>query len=162
MSNYNPVYKKIWSGNRFNKLSMNSKFIFLYLLTNERVTQTGIYTIAPKHIVCDTELNIQKVKECIEELEANKLIKFWHDDNLIFILDNFKFARNTIRNASVLSKTIQGQRDLYHNEELWELFDTTHHVILEEINQSLMKQQSNKCINNNINSNHNRINKEGV
>ena len=162
MSNYNPVYKKIWSGSRFNQLSFESKFVFFYLLTNERVTQTGIYTIALKHIACDTELGIQEVEDCIEELETNRLIKFFYEDNLIFIFDNFKFARNTIKNASILSKTIQGQRDLYHNEELWELFDTIHQIILEEINQALIKQQSNKSIHNSINSNHNRKNKEGV
>ena len=162
MSKYNPVYNTIWTSNKFNSLTIRAKFVFLYLLTNERVTQTGIYTIAPKHIACDTELDIHEVEDCIEELEANRLIKFWYEDNLIFIFDNFKFARNTIKNASILSKTIQGQRDLYHNEELWELFDTMHQVILEEINQALIKQQSNKSIHNSINSNHNRKNKEGV
>lgn len=160
MSKYNPLYNTIWTSNKFIKLTLKEKFIFLYLLTNERITQTGIYTIAPKHIACDTEINLQEVDSILETLEANKLIKFWHEDNLIFIIDNFKFARNTIRNALILTKTIEAQKNLHKNEELWQLFEDKYHAELEVINQALMNQQSNK--NNSLHNNHNKIYEGGV
>lgn len=160
MSKYNPVYNVIWSSNRFSNLEFKSKLVFLYLLTNEKVSQTGIYNIALRHIECDTGLSSEDVANCVSELEQSDLIKYWRNDNLVFIKDNFKFARNMIKNSIILSKTIEGQRKLYINEELWEMFDKKYYVELEIINQSLIKQQSNK--NNSKHNNHNKMYKEGI
>ena len=116
----------------------------------------------PKQISCDTDLSLEDVEEALDELEAYRLIKYWHDDNLIFIIDNFKFARNMIKNRVILKKTIEGQRQLYHYSELWKMFDQLYSAELQVINASSINHQSNKNKNkhNNKYKTHNNINRK--
>ena len=74
MSNYNPVYHSIWLSNKFNKLDSDGKLIFLYLLTNSKITQTGIYSIMLRQIACDTGLSIDIVKDNISKMQLICLI----------------------------------------------------------------------------------------
>lgn len=138
MSNYNPIYHTIWKSIRFNQLSVKSKYVLLYLLSNSNVTQTGIYSIMSKQIACDVDLSIEEVEESLEELEASLIIKYWQDKNIIFIRDNFRFARNMIKNSKILDKIITSQRQLYNIPEMWEMFDSIYSVELEVINKALM------------------------
>ena len=153
MSNYNPIYHSIWDSKRFINLDNTTKLIFLYLLSNQRVTQTGIYKIRFEQVACDIGLKVEDVENAFDELEGNALIHYWYDEHILFIVNNFRFARNTIKNATILHKVIESQRQLFNLPELWGNFDTLYSAELEVINKVLIKHQSNNT--NDINGNAN-------
>lgn len=152
MGNYNPIYKSIWQSQRFTKLQPNEKLVYLNLLTNKQVSQSGIYNIMPQYIACDCGLDTKEVINILEKLDKLQMIKFYKDENLIFIHKYFKYTRGMIKNPSILSKALNRERELIDNKEVWQLFDMEFYYELELINEALIKNQSNKNKNDNDNN----------
>lgn len=123
MANYYPIYKCLWNSQRFSRLDKIQKLVFLYLLNNDRTTQTGIYNILPRHIASDCDLEKDEALKMLIHFDEIKLIRYWQDEDLIYIHKFFGFARKTIKNAKILNGVIQRQRELIKNKELWLLFD---------------------------------------
>lgn len=153
MSNYNPIYKSIWTSTKFNKLNSNEKFMFLFLLNNEKANQTGLYQILLKQIACECDLEMGIVEAGIKKMIDVGLIKYWFEDNIIYIYKLFKYTKGTIKRASILISCIQRQKELLNCPEGWKIFDNEHKESLVDINESLIKQQSNRNRSNNKNKN---------
>lgn len=153
MGNYNPVYKNLWSSPKFEKLSPLEKLVYIYLITNEKTQQTGIYQILPKQIVCDCNIDLSEVQSALSNFEEAELIKYWPEQNLLFIYDHFKAAKGMIKNPTILLGCINAQKKLINNAAVWQLFNTEYtqelKLIQEAVNKSLMKNQTNKSNNNN-------------
>lgn len=153
MGNYNPVYKNLWCSPKFEKLSPNEKLIYLYLITNEKTQQTGVYQILPKQISCDCDLDLGDVKNALSNFEEAKLIKYWPEQNLLFIYDHFKAAKGMIKNPTTLLGCINAQKKIINNVAVWQLFGNEYEYELKQIqdavNKSLMKHQINKSNNSN-------------
>gem|GEM_PF-4061500 len=152
MSNYNPVYKTIWTSQKFEKLDSSEKLIFLYLLTNDRTIQTGIYQILLKQIACDCDLPILIVEKAFKKFIDVGLIYHWSNENIVYICNYFKFARGMIKNPNMLAKTIKRQTELLKKPEIWQIFFKDYKEIIDSINNSLMNSQTNKSKNSNGNN----------
>jgi len=151
MGNYNPVYKSLWTNQKFSGLESDEKLVFLHLLTNEKTQQTGIYQILPKQIACDCNLDLDIVTEAIQSLISNSLIVYWEQGSLIYIHKFFKFSKGMIKNPNILKKIIDRQRELIKNSEAWKIFDSEFKEELASINTTLVDSQSNS---NNSSNNH--------
>lgn len=138
MSNYSPVYKSIWTSQKFMKLDAVEKLIFLYLLSNERAQKTGVYVILPKQISCDCDIEVAEVKKALKKFHHLQLINYWEEDNLILIHRYFKYTKGTIKNRTILQKTIARQKELLNHKEAWDLFDMEYSNELAIINDLLM------------------------
>lgn len=150
MGNYNPVYRSLWSNQKFSGLKPDEKLVFLYLLTNEKTQQTGIYQILLKQIACDCNLDLEPVADAVQSLIDKSLITYWENESLIYIHKFFKFAKGMIKKPATLDATIRRQRELIQNQQAWKMFDTEYAEELKSINKALMNNQANK---NNDNSN---------
>jgi len=144
MGNYNPVYKTIWTSKHFTKLNSTEKLVYLNLLTNRQSTQSGIYTILPDYIACDCKISTDEALKILKKLDELHMIKFWEEENLIFIHKYFKYTKGTIKHPYNLTKTLERERELLNFPEVWELFDMEFSQELHLINEKLIKHQSNK------------------
>lgn len=152
MSNYNPVYKSLWTSQKFAQLDLKAKLVYIYLITNERTQSTGIYQILPKQIACDCDLTAEEVTNALKKFIEVGLIRHWPKENHIFIYKYFKYAKGMIKNPTILNGCLKRQQELINNKEAWELFSTEYKKELEVIDEALIKQQTNKNKNNNNNN----------
>ena len=65
MANYRPVHVKIWSDPKFQELEPKSKLVFLYLFTNEKVTESGVYPCTFRTISNETNIPVTEIEEII-------------------------------------------------------------------------------------------------
>lgn len=80
MAIFRKIHVQFWSDVFIQSLTPEQKFFFLYLLTNERTKQCGVYEITTRQISYDTGYNVETV---------NKLISFFEDASKIL------FSRET-------------------------------------------------------------------
>lgn len=144
MSNYNPVYWSVWTSQKFTQLNPTEKLVYLYLLTNEKTQPSGIYSILLKHIACDCEIELSEVEKTIDRMSHLGMIKYWKDENLIYIHKFFRYSKGMIKNPKNLNGPLKRQRELLKNVEAWKLFDAEFENEISLLNEALMKLQTNK------------------
>ena len=54
MAKYRQIYTEFWSDDFILELDLQEKLFYLYLLTNTKSTQSGIYQISPRLISLET------------------------------------------------------------------------------------------------------------
>ena len=163
MANYNPVYHSLWTSPKFEQLSPNEKLIYLYLITNERIEKSGIYSISIKHISCDCDLSKPIVEKALKTLIDKVLIKYQYNTNTIYIPNFFKFSKGMIKNEYILYKTISRQIELL-DTDLWNDFIKDYEEIIDckSINTLSIKYQSYNSNNNNKNKSNNKVKDKDV
>ena len=117
MATYRPVHINIWKDPDFEKFNYTQKLIFIYLLTNESTTESGIYPITVKTISNETGVPIKKV----EELLANgfKNISYDFDNSCVFVKKFLKY--NGGGRPDLLIKSVE--KDYKNiNTNLWDEF----------------------------------------
>ena len=70
MAIYRKIHTSFWGDAFIQELTPEQKYFYLYLLTNEKTAQCGIYEITTKQMCYDTGYNIDTI---------NKLLKFFQD-----------------------------------------------------------------------------------
>ena len=81
MAIFRKIHTSFWSDTFIQDLDNDHKLFYLYLLTNERTKQCGIYEISKKHIAFDLGYSIDRV---------SKLLKYFIDNNRIMYNDSTK------------------------------------------------------------------------
>ncbi|MCB2359437.1 replication protein [Clostridium estertheticum] len=99
MAVYRQVQITFWQDPFVLELLPEEKYFYLYLLTNSKTTQSGIYEISEMIIKLETGLEKEKVKELLSKFVEYKKIKYDQGTKEIFILNWLKF--NPIRNINV-------------------------------------------------------------
>ena len=74
MAIFRKIHTSFWSDTFIQDLDNDHKLFYLYLLTNEKTKQCGIYEISKKHISFDLGYSIDRV---------SKLLKYFIDTNRI-------------------------------------------------------------------------------
>ena len=92
--NYIPLYTSIWSDKRFKKLPDNdNRILFIYLFANPQVTLTGIYNLDLD--VCRLKVKTLRDFDIVfNETVESGIIKWDKDNEIIFIINRFKFIPN--------------------------------------------------------------------
>ncbi|MBP9791559.1 MAG: hypothetical protein KBD57_13530 [Bacteroidia bacterium] len=85
MAIFRKVHIQFWSDVFIQSLTPEQKFFFLYLLTNEKTKQCGIYEITTRHISYDTGYNIETVNKLLEFFENSGKILFSRETNEIAV-----------------------------------------------------------------------------
>jgi len=85
MAIFRKVHIQFWSDVFIQSLTPEQKFFFLYLLTNEKTKQCGIYEITTRHISYDTGYNTETVNKLIEFFENAGKILFSRETNEIAV-----------------------------------------------------------------------------
>jgi uncharacterized phage protein (TIGR02220 family) len=81
MAIFRKIHTSFWSDTFIQDLDNDHKLFYLYLLTNEKTKQCGIYEISKKHISFDLGYSIDRV---------SKLLKYFIDNNRIMYNDSTK------------------------------------------------------------------------
>ena len=63
MAKYRQLYTEFWSDSFILDLTPEEKYFYLYLMTNTKTTQTGIYEISKRTIETDTGYNRETVEK---------------------------------------------------------------------------------------------------
>jgi hypothetical protein len=76
MAIYRKIHVSFWADPFIMDLTPNQKFFYLYLLTNDKTKQCGIYELPVRQIVFDTGFTEDEVKKLINHFVAANKIKY--------------------------------------------------------------------------------------
>ena len=119
MAKYHPIYTSIWKDPDFQELDTDAKLVFIYLFSNESMTQSGIYPISYKTISDETGVPKERVQE---------LLNGGHLKNILYDTKNrYVFVKNALRRHSrgrpdLLVKAIQNEFEQSTKTPLWAEF----------------------------------------
>jgi len=85
MAIFRKIHVQFWGDVFIQTLTPEQKFFFLYLLTNERTKQCGIYEITTRQISFDTGYTVETVMRLIEFFTSSGKVLFSRETNEIAI-----------------------------------------------------------------------------
>ena len=153
MATYRPVYINIWKDPTFEGYKPPMKLIFIYLITNESTTESGIYPITIKTISNETGIPIKTVTELLSN--GLKNIAYDFENNFIFVKNFLKYSSGGGR-PDLLQKSIEKNYKNF-NTPLWNEFKLIYPQYSDKI-QTVDKPLANPC--NNVASISNAISKD--
>ena len=92
MSKYRPVYKKIWKDKDFLSLGKEAKLLFLYLITNESINNSGIYEIPIQTISNETGIGLPTVRQLLVNGSIKNII-YDLENEIAFVTNARKYCR---------------------------------------------------------------------
>ena len=95
MAIFRKIHTSIWSDSFFSELDSEQKLFYLYLLTNERTKQCGVYEITKRQIAFDLSYSIDKVSILLKYFTDNGKIKYNDETKEIGIANWLKFNSST-------------------------------------------------------------------
>ena len=115
MATFRKIHVTFWSDSFISELSTEKKLFYIYLLTNEKTTQCGIYETTKKKIAFDLGYSIDTVSKLLQYFEKQGKILYSEKTNEILLLNWKKF------NSSVSPKVkslIEKEITMIKNTEL--------------------------------------------
>lgn len=93
MAKYRAVQTTFWDDAKVvEDFSSDDKYLFLYLLTNQKTNQIGCYELLITQICRDTGLSKQKVLKILQKLEENlKVIVYDYETKEVFLKNWYKY-----------------------------------------------------------------------
>jgi len=138
MAIYRPVFSNIWKDPTFESYKPAMKLIFIYLITNDSTTESGIYPITIKTISNETGISLK----IVEQLLANGLKNVVYDfDNNFVLIKNF-LKYNGGGRPDLLHKSVEKNYRNF-NTHLWNEFVRIYPEYLIEL-QTVSKQLINR------------------
>ena len=95
MAIFRKIHTSFWSDPFTSELDNDKKLFYLYLLTNERTKQCGIYEISIRQIQFDLNIKVETVKKYIDFFSKTGKIMFSDNTNEIAIKNWVKFNYST-------------------------------------------------------------------
>ena len=147
MAVFRKIHTSFWSNPFTQDLTPEQKYFYLYLITNDKTKQCGIYEITKRQMCYDTGYNIDTVSKLLEYFISSKKIWYNPETNELAIKNWAKY------NGSTSPKVISCV-----NEELMDIKDT---VLIEYLygidTVSILHRNKNKNKNKNEKENKNEI-----
>ena len=91
MAIFRKIHTSFWSDSFISDLDKDKKLFYLYLLTNERTKQCGIYEITKKQISYDTGYSIDTVSKLLEYFKKSDKIRYNESTNELAIRNWLKY-----------------------------------------------------------------------
>ncbi|MCB2357321.1 DnaD domain-containing protein [Clostridium estertheticum] len=101
MAKYRQIYTEFWSDAFVLELDSQEKLFYLYLLTNTKSTQCGIYELSPRLISLETGYDKVLVTELLKKFCDYKKILYCEETNEIMLLNWIKY--NFPNNVNVIA-----------------------------------------------------------
>ena len=134
MARYRSILTKIWKDEKFQNFSKDDKYLFLYLLSNEQTSESGVYHITPKTIFQETDLPIEvAIKGLKSGLQG--AIEYDGKENLVWVVNFLKYQQNRSPNMII---SIRNDIKLCMNKSfIKQHFIKHYNIILDDINLNL-------------------------
>jgi len=108
MAVYRPIQISYWQDKFVLNLTPEEKFFYLYLMTNSKTTQCGIYELPMQVVHTETGYNNETIKKLLVKFTEYKKIKYDFDNEIIFILNWHKYnGLKNINNAKCVIGELQ-------------------------------------------------------
>lgn len=91
MAAFRKISVTFWSDSFVGELTPEQKYFYLYLMTNDKTTQCGIYETSIRKICFDTGYNSETIHKLLEFFEQKNKIRFSKETNEIALLNWVKF-----------------------------------------------------------------------
>ena len=120
MTVFRKIQISIWQDKYFLELTPLEKYFFLYLLTNSKTKQCGIYQIPKQVMLFETGLKIEEIEKFLSKFEDGKKIKYEKNNSEIMIINWLKHNRN--RSRKVITCIEKELLDVKNKEYLNEFY----------------------------------------
>jgi DnaD/phage-associated family protein len=101
MAKYRQIYTEFWSDTFVLELTPEEKYFYLYLISNSKSTQSGIYEISSRTIETDTGYNRETVEKLIQRFCDYKKILYCEETKELMVINWIKYNvpnnQNTIK-----------------------------------------------------------------
>ena len=91
MAKYRQLYTEFWSDSFVLELTPDEKLFYLYLISNSKTTQCGIYELSNRIIEIETGHSIETVEKLLNKFCASNKILYSADTNEIMVLNWMKY-----------------------------------------------------------------------
>jgi hypothetical protein len=91
MAAFRKISVTFWADSFVGELTPEQKYFYLYLMTNDKTTQCGIYETSIRKICFDTGYNSETVQKLLDFFEEKNKIRFSKETNEIALLNWVKF-----------------------------------------------------------------------
>lgn len=91
MAAFRKISVTFWSDSFVGELTPEQKYFYLYLMTNDKTTQCGIYETSIRKICFDTGYNSETIQKLLSFFEEKNKIRFSKETNEIALLNWVKF-----------------------------------------------------------------------
>ncbi|MGH4138234.1 DnaD domain-containing protein [Clostridium sp.] len=121
MAKYRQLHTEFWSDSFVLELTPEEKYFYLYLMTNNRTTQCGVYEISKRTIETDCGYNRETVEKLIKRFCDYKKILYCDDTKELMIINWVKY---NLPNSQNVIKCVQNELLKVKNSEFVKiLFD---------------------------------------
>lgn len=118
MATYRQIHVKIWASPDFQNVSALSKFVFIYLFSNTHRNEAAIYKITPKTISNETDIPIDDVINCLEELNNAGLIKNDQVEHIVWVINAVRYQTIGPNMIKAILKDIEAIQHSFSEEFL--------------------------------------------
>ena len=144
MAIFRKIHVSFWADPYVESLTPEQKYFYLYLLTNDRTTQCGIYEITKKKISTDTGYNTDTVNKLLDRFISHGKIKYSEQTSEIAILNWPKYNDSTSPKVKAcISKELKHVKDRVLIQYLYSI-DT--HTQEEEEKEQEKEQEEDKDV----------------
>ncbi|MGH4137714.1 DnaD domain-containing protein [Clostridium sp.] len=121
MAKYRQLHTEFWSDSFVLELTPEEKYFYLYLMTNTKTTQCGVYEISKRTIETDCGYNRETVEKLIKRFCDYKKILYCDDTKELMIINWIKY---NLPNSQNVIKCVQNELLKVKNSEFVKiLFD---------------------------------------
>lgn len=119
MATYRQIHVSFWQDGFVMKLTPEEKYFYIYLMTNSKTTQCGIYEL-PKKIICfETGYNEETVDKLLKRFIGYEKIQYSEETNEVILINWMKY--NAINSDKVKQCIIKELKNV-KNKAFVELF----------------------------------------
>lgn len=109
MAIYRQIHTTVWKDDWIGELTIEEKLFWMYLTTNDRTTQCGVYVFSWRYAPFETGLPETEIKRIIDKFQADGKIKFNPKTNEIMIMNWLKYnSARSPKVAAVIDRELKG------------------------------------------------------
>lgn len=119
MAIYRQIHVDFWQDEIVTELSPEEKYFYLYLMTNNRTTQCGVYRFNLKVMAFDLGYDKSTVEKLLTRFVANGRIKYNEDENEIYLVNWLKYnSARSPKVAKVIDKQLADVRTIEFKKDI--------------------------------------------
>lgn len=105
MAIYRPIQVSFWQDPYILELTKEQRYFYLYLMTNSKTTQCGIYQLSFKIVAFETGIEEEACKGLIRGLQADEKVVFDPRHDEIMLLNWYKY--NPLNNQNIEKRIVK-------------------------------------------------------
>ena len=117
MAKVRPILIQIWEDPDFQEFSIQEKLIFIFIFTNDKVTQSGVYQLTYKDVFDKTGVSKVEVKKAILETFSRKVV--YDPKNSLIWVKNYLRHNSTSKNPCNVMRSVLNSYKSTKRSDIW-------------------------------------------